>query len=103
VIAGLRRERVIEHVGIQRRRADADPAAAGGGFETACGWNGLFFGGDSTGNITAYRIDGTSLGTFVLPARSASLVLSGDNTRIAGSVNSFQGMPTFGIRSTPSP
>lgn len=75
----------------------------GGGSQAACGWNGLFFGGDSAGNITVYRLDGTSLGTFVLPAQSGSLVLSGDNTRIAGSTNGFQGTPSFSIRSTPGP
>lgn len=75
----------------------------GGGSEAACGWNGLFFGGDSVNNITVYRIDGTPLGTFVLPADAGSVVLSGDNTRIAGSSNPFQGTPSFSIRSTPSP
>jgi hypothetical protein len=75
----------------------------GGGFQAVCGWNGLFFGGDVSSNITAYRIDGTSRGTFALPSLSGSLVLSGDNTRIAGSASSVEGMPAFTILATPSP
>ena len=74
----------------------------GGGSNTACGWNGLFFGGGGS-NVSVYRIDGTSVSTFVLPAAPGTLVLSGDTTRIAGSINPFQPTPSFGIRSTPSP
>jgi hypothetical protein len=75
----------------------------GGGSNAACGWNGLFFGGDASSNVSVYRIDGGSLGTFVLPARGGTLVLSGDNTRIAGSLDPSPSTPTFSIRSTPSP
>jgi hypothetical protein len=75
----------------------------GGGSNAACGWNGLFFGGDASSNVSVYRIDGGALGTFVLPAHGGTLVLSGDNTRIAGSLDPSPSMPSFSIRSTPSP
>jgi hypothetical protein len=77
-------------------------ALPGGGDNAACGWNGLFFGG-AGGNVSVYRLDGTAAGTFAIPADPGTLVLSGDNTRIAGSIRPFQGTPALSIRTTPAP
>jgi hypothetical protein len=65
-----------------------------------CGWNGLVYGGASS-KIWVYRDDGTPVTTFILGSNPRTLVLSGDNTRILGSID---GTPlTFSFRSTPQP
>jgi hypothetical protein len=77
-------------------------ALPGGGSDAVCGWNGLVFVGDGRA-VSAYRLDGTSLGAVSIPADAGTLVLSGDGTRIAGSIDPFGGTPSFTIRSAPSP
>jgi len=74
----------------------------------ACGWNGLFFGGED--NVLVYRPDGTLVSSFAInsgatrPLIRDSLMLSGDNTRVMASVNEFISfVSSFHIRSVPPP
>jgi hypothetical protein len=73
----------------------------------ACGWNGLFFGGASPGaTVWIYRPDGTAVTTLTMGIglRTDSVVLSGDNTRVAASAEgSFSVPPSFHIRTAPGP
>jgi len=69
----------------------------------ACGWNGLFFGGNG-GRVWVYRADDSPVDMFELGAAAGTMVLSGDNTRITGSFSDFStGRASFQIRSTPNP
>jgi hypothetical protein len=69
----------------------------------ACGWNGLFFGGND-GQVWVYRADDAPVDVFALRAAAGTMVLSGDNTRITGSFSDFStGRASFEIRNTPNP
>jgi hypothetical protein len=73
------------------------------GENIACGWNGLFYG--SANSVGAYRADGSIATSFNVAADASTMVLSGDNTRITGSVRPPFGTirpPTLSIVNTPN-
>lgn len=74
----------------------------------ACGWNGVFVGGAdayySATDVWLYRRDGTQLATLAMHTGdndllSATIVLSGDDTRIIGSTNA----PSLDFHTIPAP